>query len=97
MSGMTGYDHAASYPSPQYNYVPNLSSDTAGDAAVAGGGVGDLGGDLRHHIHGWGQHTHQQYHHSHHHIGHTMGQQGPTPGDQVILFLIIVCNEFESK
>ena len=77
---MTGYDHAATYPSPQYNYVPNLATGQTG--GVPGGP--DLGGDLRHHIHGWGgQHTHQQYHHTHHHLGgHAMGQQGPGSGDQ---------------
>jgi len=80
MSGMTGYDHAATYPSPQYNYVPNLA--TGQTAGVPGGA--DLGGDLRHHIHGWGgQHTHQQYHHTHHHLGgHAMGQQVPASADQ---------------
>jgi hypothetical protein len=83
MSGMTGYDHAASYPSPQYNYVPNLTSGQGVGATVAAGGVGDLSGDLRHHIHGWGQHSQHQYHHAHHHLGHTMGQQGPAAGDQV--------------
>jgi len=80
---MTGYDHAASYPSPQYNYVPNLTSGQGVGATVAASGVGDLSGDIRHHIHGWGQHSQHQYHHAHHHLGHAMGQQGPAVADQV--------------
>jgi hypothetical protein len=36
MSGMTGYDQATSYPTSQYNYVPNLQSPVD-NASVVGG------------------------------------------------------------
>lgn len=52
---MTGYDQATSYPTSQYNYVPNLQS--AGD----GGGTGAAVVDPRQLHGGWG--NPQGYHH----------------------------------
>ncbi len=58
MSGMTGYDQAASYT--QYNYVPNLQT---ADGGVAGAGTGGLADPRQLHVAGGGWGTPQGYAH----------------------------------
>ena len=81
MSGMTGYDQAASYSTSQYSYVPNLPSATGGNGLngqTAGGGVptGDPNGSL-----GDPRQLHQWHHGGYHQPTHGMQmaaeQEGP--------------------
>ena len=82
MSGMTGYDQAASYSTSQYSYVPNLPSATGGNGLngqTGGGGVatGDPNGSL-----GDPRQLHQWHHGGYHQPSHGMQMPQGSPTSQ---------------
>ena len=80
MSGMTGYDQAASYSTSQYSYVPNLPSATGGtglNGQAGGGSTGDPNGSL-----GDPRHLHQWHHGGYHQPTHGMQMPQSSPTSQ---------------